>query len=102
MRSERSLHSSHTDSGTTPAFINRAKTLQPRQIPKADSKKAAPASMTTTTRAAPGAPDSQSRDPLMENTTPMACANRFGGPGVNRGAPRRRRSHFGREPPEWD
>ena len=81
-RSDRSLHSRHTDSGMTPALISSANALHPRQSPKAASRKAAPVSRPTTTYEPVCSPNPyQSTSAVVEKTTPTAWANRFGRPG---------------------
>jgi len=76
----------HTSSGMTPALMRSPNTLQPRHSPRADSKNAAVARRPTTTQVAVLSPKpNQSTIAVEENTTPMAWAKRFGGPGTSRG-----------------
>jgi hypothetical protein len=79
-----SLQLSHTSGGITPAFINMAKALQPKQMAKTDSRKAANASIINMTIAAVHAPDKVSTRAETEKTAPIPWAKRFGGPGAGR------------------
>ena len=87
-RSEMSAQAAHTSSGMTPARIRAPKTMQPRQIANADSRKAAAASRAATTQVAVARPNPNHRTSAVEEkATPMAWANRLGGPATSFGAP---------------
>lgn len=78
-----SLHSAQTSSGITPRRINRANALQPRHRANTDSSVAATARAPSTIQAASGASKtSASAAAVTENTAPIACAKRLGGPGT--------------------
>ena len=77
----------------TPRLISRANTQQPTQNPTIPSIAAASATTATSTTAGVVAPAKASTAAGTVSVAPIACAKRFGGPGVQRGASEARRDH---------
>src|SRR5439155_7498307 len=81
-RAQMFAHARHTDSGTTPARIRSAKTLQPTHRPNAASRNANTPSTATSANAAVWSPKSSASTAAETlNAAPTACANRLAGPG---------------------
>ena len=86
-RSERSAQAAQTCSGITPARIRIANSLQPMQMPNADSSVAATVIVATSTSANVVAPNAKwAINAAVDSTAPMPWAKRFGGPSTSRGA----------------